>query len=345
MLLRKGQEVALTAVLAALLLTAATPSAGSAVVSGRCLGCKGIPFNLGELHFVSPAEGWSSAWYWPPGNGSGYSTLLHTTDGGRHWRRLPFVWQAGAEAGPPFSFADRNHGWVAWTKPQTGDSFLSTTSDGGRTWKHHPSPRLSALHFFDAKHGYSIDGTFFRTTADGGETWSREALPLSIVDRVSFADARHGVIVGAGGVPEQKPKWDGVLRVLVTSDGGAHWTVAEEQPYAEPHAVEWIDSRTAFLVLARMNDSGTRLLVTNDGGQSWKASPGERKDISAIAMAPDGRGFLFGEKTISATADRGATWRVSSFPYAVTDCQFFNGKMRCSAGMKLLELNPPAAAP
>lgn len=345
----------LAGVAAVTLLTAAMP-AGPVVVSGRCNGCKDVPFELGDIHFVTEQEGWSSAYSWPSDNGSGLATFLRTTDGGRHWRRLPFVWQQGAESGPPYSFVGKR-GWLAWYDGDKFEHRFSRTNDGGRTWKHRPSPSLSDLGFFDDRDGYSVeagnDDWYFRITHDGGETWSKERLPVSSVGIVSFADRNRGILIGADQVPHGAPVWNGVLRVLVTSDGGAHWTRAQmpERPYADPHTCTWVDSRTAFLALWGMNDTGTELLQTTDGGQSWTRHPdaslqGTAKYISAISIAPDGRGYLFFEhkknRYIATTTDRGATWKSAPFPYRVSSCQLFNGQVLCSSGMKIVKLNLPA---
>jgi len=148
----------LAPVVMAALLSSAPPSRPPVVVRGVCLGCKDTPFQLGDVHFISAREGWSTAYYWPPGNGSGFATLLHTTDGGRHWRRVPFVWQNGAESGPPFSFPDRLHGWVAW-HDQFAHHFSHTT-DGGRSWTYRPSSSISHVGFFDARSGYSVEAFY-----------------------------------------------------------------------------------------------------------------------------------------------------------------------------------------
>src|SRR5258708_2302003 len=80
------------------------------VIKGHCSGCN-VPFGLGRIQFLTERKAFASASYLSSeGNGAGDSTVLRTTDGGRHWRRLPFVWQHSAEDEPPFSFVDANHG-------------------------------------------------------------------------------------------------------------------------------------------------------------------------------------------------------------------------------------------
>src|SRR6266849_1318973 len=102
----------LCAVIAACCLAAAPIGPVVKVTRGRCSSCK-LPFGLGRIQFVTERDAWASASYMPTGNGSGLSTFLRSTDGGRHWHLLPFVWQQSAEEEPPFSFIDPKHGWVA----------------------------------------------------------------------------------------------------------------------------------------------------------------------------------------------------------------------------------------
>jgi photosystem II stability/assembly factor-like uncharacterized protein len=312
---------------AAVLLVAIASSAGP----GVCTGCEGIPFKLRDVQFVSASEAWATASYLPRGNGSGVSTVLHTTDGGRRWRRVPFVWQQGAETPPAVAFVGK-HGWI-------GSDRLSITSDGGLHWSHRPSDRLRAVQFFDATHGYAAGANDFRTTADGGASWSRTELPIDLVDLMSFTDRNHGVIAGSR---EHDP------RVLLTGDGGNQWTSIDlpRRPYAIAQTLAWANGQTAFLVLWGMNDAGSELLRTTDGGRTWSRHPdaslqGKGNYIKSIVIAPDGRGALFADGFMATTTDRGATWKRAPFAHEVSSCQLRDGAIVCAAGMKLLTFPLP----
>lgn len=288
----------------------------------------------------------------PSGNGSGLSTFLHTTDGGRHWRRLPFVWQTGAESGPPFSFIDRDHGWVHSTNQMDATTFLHRTSNGGRSWTKSPSGWMKALQFVDLLHGYAVSASEFQTTSNGGKTWTHAALPLSTADAMSFADRSAGIIIGGSPVGEGHSSYDGRLRILMTDDGGAHWTTAQipDLPYGNTEVLARVDAKNAWLVVWGVNDTGSTLLRTVDGGRTWTphadlSFQGAGKYITTMAIAPDGRGYLFYDVDerhfIASTTDGGTKWHTAQFRRGVTSCSVFNGQIWCSSGMDILEFNLP----
>ena len=325
-----------------MLLLGAWPAASQVteVVKGRCTNCFPYSFKLGTIHFTTQREGWASAYWWPV-QGGGLSTLLHTTDGGRHWRRLPFVLQTGAESGPSYSFVDRDHGWVQWTRRDDGDSFVSNTTNAGRSWSRRRSPSFVAMQFFDRLHGYAA-GRDFLQTSDGGRTWKRVATPLATTDVMSFSDPHDGVLIGGDTMP-----WDSPLRILVTQDGGAHWTPAKfpERPYGRAAFLVRTGARTVFTAI-RNSDEGTELLWTRDGGLTWSRHPdetvqGAKNYVNEIIIAPNGRGYLFHDDKIAITTDGGATWKQAPFRYTVAHCQLFAQQVWCSSGMNVLKLDLP----
>jgi photosystem II stability/assembly factor-like uncharacterized protein len=341
-----------TSALALFLLTAASPR----VVKGRCVGCQGPGYRLQTIQFITPQEGWANASQWWEGNGSGYATFLHTKDGGKHWHRVPFVWQVGAESPPPFAFVDRNRGFVEWTTPDDGVYHWSRTTDGGRTWRHREMNRtvegMHCVQFFDARSGYGAGGTRFQKTTDGGITWHGVELPLSSVDAMSFADRNTGIIVGGTPVETGSTVWKGNARILVTHDGGATWNIAQERVrrYGEATAICWIDAKRVLLVLWGSEDSGSELLRSNDGGESWTTHPdrtfqGTKKYINEVAIAPDGRGYLFfsdpKDNFLSTTTDGGDTWKSERSPFGISSCQLFDGEIWCTSDMNIVKLDLP----
>jgi photosystem II stability/assembly factor-like uncharacterized protein len=296
------------------------------VVHGRCTNCPAA-FDLRQIQFVTGTIGWASASRLPPGNGTGLATVLHTTDGGRHWKRLPFIWQSGAEDPPPFFFVDRNHGWIASFDMETATGRLSRTRDGGRTWTHRDcDPPLRQLQFVDLRQGYAVSGSSFRTTTDGGETWTKADLPFETTEILSFHDRNRGVIVG----------WSppGPLRVIVTRDGGKHWMDAHLPAGigGNAQAFAWLDAERALLAVE------SHLLETRDGGATWHLHKTFKGAISAIAVSSEKRGAVFSDDSIASTSDGGATWQTAPLPSAVSECDARGASIRCSSGTDLLKI-------
>jgi len=314
------------------------------VVHGRCTNCP-APFDLRQIEFLTDTIGWASASRLPPGNGTGLATVLHTTNGGRQWKRLPFVWQSGAEEPPPFSFVDRNNGWVASFDMDAGTGRLSRTRDGGRTWMHRAcDPPLHRLQFVDLGIGYAVSDSSFRATTDGGKTWSSVGLPLDATQIMSFRDRMRGVIAG----------WSasGPLRVIVTRDGGKHWTEARLPTGIDGSArtVAWLNSERALLAIRSSNSDVSTLLETRDGGATWRRHPyegfqGAGKRISTIVFASGERGAVFFDDATSrrsfmaSTSDGGATWRMTQLPASLSDCDMRDGSFRCASGSDVVKID------
>jgi photosystem II stability/assembly factor-like uncharacterized protein len=149
---------------------------------------------------------------------------------------------AGISAGPGGETFLATPPGVVWSLARTSNAVLRST-DGGRTWRVVLArPGLSAGYFLSPDdawvvsqhmHAYGDGETtlVFRTT-DGGRHWSHGApLPhdlttccLVVDDRISFADARHGWILGYGPNIKQDPPDTEVMLLWRTADGGHMWT-------------------------------------------------------------------------------------------------------------------------
>ncbi len=136
-------------------------------------------------------------------------TALVTSDAGSHWALVPLK-----EFPRSLFFLDESNGWMV-----TGEG-LWFTREAGRSWTRiadqiKPNKKLAdAPHgglilrvcFLDEQHGYAVglQKSAFETH-DGGRTWiplEEAAKPASnpaftLYSHVAFADARHGVILGA----------------------------------------------------------------------------------------------------------------------------------------------------
>ncbi|HYE14070.1 MAG TPA: YCF48-related protein [Pyrinomonadaceae bacterium] len=208
------------------------------------------------------------------------SYLMKTSDGGATWSRVD-VTGADAEARlVGVRFADARRGWAFG---ELGALYM--TGDGGATWARQRVPTkrlLLGAAFHDAARGWLVGaGATLLHTEDGGENW-REGLALGLdaqprerlrtvsqapthdgrarpplrFNAVSFAGARRGWAVGAGGA------------VFATDDGGRTWRAQNSNVEADLFDVKFLDEREGWAVGA----SGT-ILRTADGGATWAQEP------------------------------------------------------------------------
>lgn len=145
-------------------------------------------------------------------------------------------------------------------------------------------------------------------THDGGKTWQERASGTSrTLSAISFADHRHGFIVGSGGT------------ILTTSDGGVTWK-AQPSGTREHLLGVYASSPTAAHVVGAF---GT-LLSTPDGGATWRKQelswdrliPLITKDsgmlepnLNAVYFVSPETGWIVGEfGLVLKTSDGGRTW-------------------------------------
>jgi len=147
------------------------------------------------------------------------STLLQTSDGGTTWR-------AGQVVGLPAQPSSPAQTVQASAQPAQASTQLQTQT----------STRLQALP---------------RPAAGDGPRVSAASLRLNAV---SFADARHGWAVGAGGV------------VLATNDGGRTWRAQASGTDSDLFDVKFFDEREGWAV-----GGDGAAIHTTDGGASWRA--------------------------------------------------------------------------
>jgi photosystem II stability/assembly factor-like uncharacterized protein len=223
----------------------------------------GVRTNLTNVKFYDSSLGWAVGWK---------STILRTTDGGRHWNatNVPggislegidmvtkkIGWAVGC-SGPHVPYADLDAGYGA---------VVLRTSDGGLNWKYQvdrtTSPGLAAVDFTDTKHGVAVgtSGLVARTT-DGGVTWWYRTIGSATLRDVQFTDASNGVAVGGdtGAVSGNGFIWK-------TTDGGARWTNAKPEP--TPTApLRSIKKDAGGLIVIGDNSQ-----LYNGGGDAWSYS-------------------------------------------------------------------------
>jgi photosystem II stability/assembly factor-like uncharacterized protein len=168
------------------------------------------------------------------------------------------------------------------------------TRDGGATWTKLTLPAGAEKMDFrdvdaiDARTAYILSiggGNLSRIykTSDGGDTWNIQfsnADPKGFYDAMSFWDADHGIVFGDS-IGDK-------LQMLITSDGGLHWSHVPDS--ALPPA---LDNEGAFA------GSGTNIAVFGKS-DAWIGT----------GAGPKCR--------VLHTSDRGKTWSVADTPIAAT---------------------------
>lgn len=216
----------------------------------------GTSANLTALHVVSATEAWASG-------ASG--TLLHTTDGGTTWAKVPL---GVSEAVQGVAFADATTGYVVT------EAGLWRTTDGGQTWQatSHVMPGyalavFAPLRVFTAGNvfipTFSRWDRYFGSTADGGQTATWTSVPDSVTSLSGISTA--SLFAAA----------PGVARVFKSTSEGAAWSSLSTLPVTPwgqgHHLVAATSNSVCYLVGARTDNGGYQRAVsmTEDGGATW----------------------------------------------------------------------------
>jgi photosystem II stability/assembly factor-like uncharacterized protein len=207
---------------------------------------------------------------------------------------------------------DNGEYWAAGYDGQHTDT-LFHSKDMGKTWTQ--SMQVSgtgyntkAVMFTDSDNGWAVgvSGLAVRT-GNGGKSW--ESLKLSTDAELNVVNFFNSNIGYVGGHKQFVDKFNdevtGSVEIHCTVDNGTTWNQCYKED--EPGIVFQIialSETEAFAVL-----DGTRLIRTNDQGKSWQSVPVSSRYVSSIAFAPNGVGWIVGEKgSFQCSLDRGRTW-------------------------------------
>ena len=215
------------------------------------------------------------------------------------------------------------------------------TVDGGATWQAARVPGAdTTLQFRDV---YAVDANtawlmsagngaasrIYRTT-DGGGTWNLQFTnpdQRAFYDCMDFWDARRGVAVSDA--------VDGKLVILVTADGGGHWTHPAHMPDAHEGEGGFAASGTCLVArpgghawIGTGNNPTARVLHSTDYGATWTADStplpsGNAAGITSVSFRDERNGLVFGGNVgsndargdvVAVTHDGGATWTLGGRP-------------------------------
>lgn len=290
---------------------------------------------------------------WASGSGG---VVIHTTDGGTHWRVDTIPGATGLFLTDISAF-DGREAWVAGTDFRGGSAAIYHTADSGRTWERQWALTdskifLDAIAFADPTCGLAlsdpIDGrvTLFRT--QDGSTWQRvdpALFPAILPSEASFAASGTALTV------QGKEAWfvtggGARARVFHSPDFTAaipRWTVADTPlPGNTTTGLFGVAFRDLMHGIAvggdyqHAADSSANVVGTNDGGATWTVTgrtipagvrygtaylPGT---TTLIAPAPSGTGI---------SIDEGRSWRLLD-PASANTVACGSGKVCWLAGVK-----------
>lgn len=270
------------------------------------------------------------------------SSILKTTDGGRHWQDVTPA-NARLNQDARGQFLNKQDAWIAIgpTNQQEGPGItVLRTTDGGRSWQRSliNDPLVSRVdvpHFLNVQEGWleisstpgaGSAGSDIWHSNDGGRTWTRlssnksaSGLNLGYVTGISFRDAQVGIAagnLGAGG--------DNIIpSIALMHNGGQSWQTTSLPHllggYVNPENTSQppvFFGNVVVLPVTITTQSGPVLDLyrSNDGGVIWfqtSAAPIQAEDTYVVdpshAWATDTQsGKLY------STSDGGNHWSLTS---------------------------------
>ncbi|MBX7105290.1 MAG: glycosyl hydrolase [Gemmataceae bacterium] len=242
------------------------------------------------------------------------------------------------------SVVDARVVWVSGTQGTFG-----RTVDGGTTWTVGVVPGAEKLDFravraFGESNAYLMsagpgaESRIYKTT-DAGRSWALQfqcADPKGFFDALAFWDDSHGIALGDA--------VNGRFQLIITSDGGAHWTALESKslPAAEPNEGAFAASGTCLVArgnadvwFATGGAKASRVFRSSDRGQTWTVTTTpipagvESAGIFSIALRDARHGMIVGGDyrkpqesagNVAITRDGGATWTRADKPLPYRSC-------------------------
>ena len=254
-----------------------------------------------RVFFSSPGSGWIMG---------EEGAIMHTSDGGAHWRRRPSPASDGSLQ--DLAFADSRNGWAVsrtWI-PSSGTVYRTT--DGGAHWasQRKTSNDLAWVQALTrSKVVVGGAGGFLSRTADGGTTWrskTRVAAGLAgDLHALQFINATTGWAAGTSG------------EIIKTTDGGRNWMAQASSTTQAVNDVDFVDPVNGWAVA----DAGV-IVHTADGGATWAPqTSGVTEDLIGVSFVDTEHGWAVGgtigpigvmsgysSGVILATVDGGLHW-------------------------------------
>jgi photosystem II stability/assembly factor-like uncharacterized protein len=202
--------------------------------------------------------------------GEGRGSALMTTDYGKTWQPLLYLYQSVDESAAP-DFLNRNEGFALDRNPDNKPVIIHT-ADGGKTWEllWPPTQPFNLMVFSSARDGFGIsEGTstasqssqpVLEKTSDGGLSWTRVGtIPAASIEQLGV---QNGVLWAQVQPDPNSEKWS----LLLSNDGGYTW-----QPEGGITGIRSLSVITLQMLYGL--DGQDQLSRSCDAGRSWQEVP------------------------------------------------------------------------
>jgi photosystem II stability/assembly factor-like uncharacterized protein len=261
----------------------------------------GLGGTVHRVFFSSPSNGWILG---------EEGAVMHTSDGGAHWRRQPSLTSDGSLQ--DLAFADSRNGWAVSRTWMPSSGTVYRTTDGGAHWvsQRKTSNDLAWVQALTrSKVVVGGAGGFLSRTADGGTTWrSRMRVAAGLAGdlrALQFIYATTGWAAGTSG------------EIIKTTDGGRSWTAQRSATTQNVNDIDFLDATDGWAV----GDAGV-IVHTADGGATWAPqSSGVTDNLTGVSFVDTQHGWAVGGNignigsmesnssgVILATVDGGRDW-------------------------------------
>lgn len=298
-----------------------------------------------DLDFIDPLRGWVV-------NGDG--EVWYTDDGGESW-------QLRCDTGiynRCVAFISPTRGFIGTLYQLNGEPLLET-KDGGLNWVEAPlpDPPPRGICGLEALNDSTVCGvgtyygypSFIRTN-NGGDSWTKKDMSPwagALVDTHWFSPD-SGLAVGST-APGSTRK----ARVLLTTDGGATWSVRYTGTRNKELCwkISFVSRHVGYVSIENLNNGvgAAYYLKTVDGGLTWseKLFSSTYRNCQGIGFVDEQTGWLGGWNFgTEFTTDGGASWAPAGVGYNLNRVRFLSPSLGYACGEKVYKyLGDAAAAP